>query len=177
MNDRWRLRARSHEGSGASKKPNASHAKSHAAYLRLAVMSALSFAAMYGLMYAMVDQWSNVKPNWNQAYMAGLMTAPMVIFELLLMRSMYESTRLNLTILIGGGGVLIALWLFIRGQVGIGDEQFLKSMIPHHAGAILMCQQASLTDPELEQLCANIVSSQQTEIDFMKAKLEDAWGE
>ncbi len=49
------------------------------AYARLAAMTVLSFISMYILMYAMVDQLANVYPNINQFYMAGLMTAPMVI--------------------------------------------------------------------------------------------------
>jgi len=57
----------------------------HRPYLRLAVMTALSFLAMYVLMYAMVDRAANIHPSFNQAYMAGLMTAPMVVLELLLM--------------------------------------------------------------------------------------------
>ena len=44
-------------------------------------------------------------------------------------------------------------------------------MIPHHGGAILMCEQAPLRDPEIKTLCKTIVSSQQQEIDFMKAQL------
>ena len=49
--------------------------------------------------------------------------------------------------------------LLIRQQTAIGDRQFLRSMIPHHAGAILMCQEASLQDVEIEQLCQGIMSS------------------
>jgi len=44
-------------------------------------------------------------------------------------------------------------------------------MIPHHASAILMCKQAPIRDPEITSLCRAIISSQQTEIDQMKAKL------
>jgi hypothetical protein len=40
-------------------------------------------------MYSMADPISNVYPNINQFYMAGLMTMPMIIIEVLLMRSMY----------------------------------------------------------------------------------------
>jgi len=58
----------------------------------------------------------------------------------------------------------------IRQQTAITDRQFLKSMIPHHAGAILMCRQNLLQDPELQRLCGKIVSSQQAEIDFMESK-------
>jgi uncharacterized protein (DUF305 family) len=62
-------------------------------------------------------------------------------------------------------------WLSIRGQLAITDRQFLRSMIPHHAGAILMCETAPIRDPEIKELCTAIVSSQQSEIDRMKAKL------
>ena len=45
-------------------------------------------------------------------------------------------------------------------------------MIPHHAGAILMCEQASIENREIQELCKTIVSGQQAEIDQMKRKLE-----
>jgi uncharacterized protein (DUF305 family) len=45
-------------------------------------------------------------------------------------------------------------------------------MIPHHAGAILMCEQASLYDAEIKDLCGRIINSQQEEIDQMKAILQ-----
>lgn len=34
-------------------------------------------------------------------------------------------------------------------QVAVSDKQFLKSMIPHHAAAVLMVKEAKLTDPEI----------------------------
>jgi hypothetical protein len=40
-------------------------------------MTVLSFGAMYGLMYAMVNSADNVLASFNQFYMAGLMTAAM----------------------------------------------------------------------------------------------------
>ena len=46
-------------------------------------------------------------------------------------------------------------------------------MIPHHAGAILMCEQASIQGAEIQELCKTIISSQQEEIDQMKAKLQE----
>jgi len=50
---------------------------------------------MYTLMYAMVDSAQDVYHNVNQVYMAGLMTAPMVVIELSLMAGMYQNKRLN----------------------------------------------------------------------------------
>jgi hypothetical protein len=143
-------------------------------YGRLGVMTALSFIAMYLLMYAMVDRLDNVYLNFNQVYMAGLMAAPMVLIELALMRSMYHNQRLNAAIAAGAVVAAVVLVLFIRRQTAVGDPEFLRSMIPHHASAILMCQQASIEAPEIKQLCnrpQGILESQQAEIDQMKAML------
>lgn len=141
-------------------------------YILLAVMTVLSFISMYIFMYAMVDRFANVHPSLNQFYMAGLMTAPMVIIELLLMGAMYENKTANTAILAISAVAVIGFFALIRGQVAIGDRQFLKSMIPHHAGAILMCEQAKLEDPGIKELCRNIVVGQQQEIDDMTARLE-----
>jgi hypothetical protein len=140
-------------------------------YRGLFYMALLSFIAMYVLMYSMVNTYANVYPNLNQFYRADLMAAPMVIIELLVMRSMYANKKLNALIIVLSAGVSVAFFACIQKQAAIGDEQFLKSMIPHHAAAILMCQDASIQDPEIKVLCANIMSGQQAEIDQMKAKL------
>lgn len=142
-------------------------------YRRLLVMAALSFAAMYLLMYAMVESWSHALANLNKAYMAGLMTAPMVVFELLLMRGMYQNARWNAALLGASVVVGIACFAFIRGQVGITDRQFLRSMIPHHSGAILMCTEAPIQDRAIRALCEEIVASQRREITQMKALLDN----
>ena len=140
-------------------------------YGRLLLMTVLSFMAMYILMYAMVDRLGNVFISVNQFYMAALMTAPMVVLELLLMGSMYKDKKLN-AILFGIGVIaLLVFWTLIRQQAAVGDRQFLRSMIPHHAGAILMCEEARLREPEVLQLCEGIVSSQQSEIAKMKSML------
>lgn len=142
-------------------------------YKKLVPMVILSFIAMYFLMFAMVNSTSNIFIGVNQFYMAGLMTAPMIIIELLVMSGMYMNKKLN--------GIIIALsivfglgfFMLIRNQTAIGDREFLKSMIPHHAGAILMCEKAKLQDSEIKKLCDGIISGQQKEIDFMKTKLND----
>ena len=141
-------------------------------YGHLLIMVLLSFVAMYILMYAMVNTLDNVYNNFNQFYMAGLMAAPMVLIELFVMRSMYQDKKRNALIIAGSVIVGLIFFLLIRQQTAISDRQFLRSMIPHHAGAILMCEQASIEDPEIQELCGAIISSQQSEIDQMKAILE-----
>lgn len=142
-------------------------------YKKLALMIVLSFGAMYALMYAMVDVFANVIPNVNQLYMAGLMTMPMLIIEIVIMGGMYKNKKLNYILLASGLILLIAFFTGIRQQTAVGDKQFLKSMIPHHAAAILMAEEASVTDPEIKELIQNIITSQQAEIDQMKAKLNE----
>ena len=146
--------------------------ENHNMYARLLVMSVLSFISMYILMYSMVNTWDNVFNNFNQFYMAATMTAPMVVFELLLMGSMYRNKRLNAAIITGSVIGLIVFFMFIRQQTAVQDEQFIRSMIPHHSGAILMCEEATLQDAELATLCDSIIRAQQEEIDQMKAIME-----
>lgn len=140
-------------------------------YRALALMSLLSFGTMYVLMYAMVDRTSNVYSSVNQAYMAGLMTAPMVVIELVVMRDMYRVRWVNGAILAGSALALALCFVSIRTQVGVSDRQFVRSMIPHHAGAVLMCEKAELRDPDLIALCEQIIAGQRTEIDQMRARL------
>lgn len=149
------------------------HTMSGMQYQKLAWMVIISFIAMFILMYSMVDKFANVIINVNQFYMAGLMTAPMIIIEMALMGSMYKNKKLNTIIMAISAVVLMGCFLFIRTQTKVGDKQFLKSMIPHHAAAILMVKEAKITDPEIKKLADDIISSQQKEIDFMKAKLKE----
>jgi uncharacterized protein (DUF305 family) len=142
-------------------------------YKALAVMGLLSFICMYILMYAMTNTIKNVFPNVNQFYMAGLMAMPMIIIEIILMRHMYMNKKLNLIIMGFSSIALIAFYLLIRQQTGVSDRQFLRSMIPHHSGAILMCEKADIQDPEIKKLCEEIIASQQREIDQMKTKLNE----
>ena len=145
--------------------------KNHYSHLLLMVL--LSFISMYALMYAMVNTFENVYPNFNQFYMAGLMTAPMVVIELAVMGAMYHNKKMNLVIIAAGVIALIVFWILIRQQTAISDKQFLKSMIPHHAGAILMCEKAPIQDPQIRELCRTIISGQQAEILQMKNKLKE----
>jgi hypothetical protein len=145
--------------------------KSH--YTTLAIMAVLSFASMYILMYSMVNRFENVFLNVNQFYMAALMASPMIIIEVLLMRMMYKNKKLNTAIVGVSVIALVGFFLLIRQQTEVSDRQFLKSMIPHHSGAILMCEQADIRDPEIKKLCEEIIAGQQREIELMKRKLKE----
>jgi uncharacterized protein (DUF305 family) len=140
-------------------------------YRQLGVMVALSFAAMYILMYAMANSLDDVYMNVNQVYMAGLMAAPMALIELVVMRGMYSNGRMNAAIMAASLVITVAMFLAIRQQTGVGDRQFLRSMIPHHSGAILMCREAPLQRDDVRALCGQIIENQRREIAQMNAML------
>lgn len=142
-------------------------------YVKLAIMGVLSFISMYILMYSMVDRFENVISNVNQFYMDGLMTTPMLIIEVLLMSSMYANKQRNTLIVAISAIALVGFFLLIRQQTAVSDKQFAKSMIPHHAAAILMAKEAKLSDPELQKLQQEIISAQEKEIRQMKDKLAE----
>lgn len=141
-------------------------------YRQLALMLLASFVAMFALTYAMTNRFDDVYANWNKVYMAALMTAPMGLIEIVLMRGMYQDRKMNLVVAVASLVLLAGAWVAIRQQVAISDTQFLRAMIPHHSSAILMCERTTLTDPELIKLCGTIVAGQQAEIDQMNAALK-----
>jgi hypothetical protein len=139
-------------------------------WTRLLIMAILSFIVMYALMYVMVDTFSNVYVNLDQLYMALVMASAMVLIEIIIMSSMYD-VKVKVTTTILSIIVLISSFISIRGQIGISDKEFLKAMISHHGAAILMCNKAEIQDMEIKKLCSDILSSQQSQIDWMKTKL------
>ena len=100
------------------------------------------------------------------------MVSAMLLIMLIVMRSMYKNQKLNYALL-GLGTALVAIFLtLIRTQAGVGNQQFLHSMIPHHAAAILVCQHSSITDTRIQELCTEIVQTQKEEIRIMKELME-----
>ena len=140
-------------------------------YMMLALNLGISLVIMYVAMFAMIWTWGEFLQNINFFYMALVMWAPMAIVMLVTMRSMYRNANLNGLLYLAFGLVFLLSLIAIRDQSLVGNRQFLRSMIPHHSGAILMCQEASISDPEIKQLCQEIIASQKAEIDQMKAIL------
>lgn len=139
------------------------------AYLMFALNMVLSLIVMYFVMFSMIDGPGDFRHNLNMLYMALTMVAPMGVIMLLTMGGMYPSKPLNVAIHLGLLVILVAALAGTRTQALIGDRQFVASMIPHHSGAILMCEQARLRDAELRALCDDIREGQRREIDQMEA--------
>ncbi|WP_171982554.1 DUF305 domain-containing protein [Sphingomonas sp. LM7] len=141
------------------------------AYASLALQTVVSGIIMYLVMFVMIDGLSSFYNNLNMLYMTLMMVAPMVVLMILAMRHMFPSRAANNALLVGAVVVFLGSFALIRTQTTIGDTAFLRSMIPHHSGAILMCREASIRDPEIKALCDGIIRSQAQEIDQMRAIL------
>lgn len=143
-------------------------------YMMLGLNLVVSTIIMYFVMFTMIWSFGDFFHNLNMFYMALMMATPMGILMLPMMRMMYPNKKLNL-LLYGLFALLLSLGFWgMRAQALVGDRQFVRAMIPHHSGAILMCKRASLRDPELRDLCFRpdgIVASQEREIEQMKAFL------
>ncbi len=144
-------------------------------YMMLGLNLALSFVIMYFVMFAMIWSFADFFNNSNMFYMALAMASPMGILMLLMMGMMYQNQRLNVVLYAAFALIFVLSFWAIRVQGLVGDRQFARAMIPHHSGAILMCERASIRDPELKAICFKpngIIESQVREIDQMKAILE-----
>lgn len=142
-----------------------------APYIRLGINLLASAIVMYLAMFAMIDGSGDFYNNIDMAYMALMMVAPMGVLMLLIMPHMYQSLRANLILYAGFTLLFLGAYAATRSQALVGDEQFLRAMIPHHSGAILMCREAAIADPEIVALCGRIRRSQREEIDQMQAIL------
>ncbi|MHB9002652.1 MAG: DUF305 domain-containing protein [Coriobacteriia bacterium] len=142
-------------------------------YKKLAIVVAINTIVMFLITYVTLWELGHFQPNINRLYMALVMVAPMVLTMMVVMRSMYENKRLNLALYIGFAALFVLALVGIRTQTPVGDDQFLRSMIPHHSSAILMCEEASISDPEVATLCDEIVKTQKEEIAQMEALLAE----
>ena len=101
--------------------------------------------------------------------MAITMWAPMGIFMLATMPGMFPNPSVNIVLYVVFALLTAGSFWATRSQALIDDGQFIDSMIPHHSGAILMCREAKLADPELKTLCEAIIGAQREEIDQMES--------
>lgn len=141
-------------------------------YARLALALGLSLLLMFLLSMSMVRTLDHYYLNLSNFWMAVVMVAPMGLVMVLVMWGMFPDRRINGLLLAGFAGLFVAALTLGRSEALVGDEQFLRSMIPHHSRAILVCQESDITDPEIIQLCEEIVATQREEIRQMQEILE-----
>ena len=146
-----------------------SHGSHGRPYLLFWINMILGLIVMYVVMFSMIDGWGDFRNNLNMLYMAITMWAPMGIFMLATMPGMFPNPSVNIVLYVVFALLTAGSFWATRSQALIDDGQFIDSMIPHHSGAILMCREAKLADPELKTLCEAIIGAQREEIDQMES--------
>ena len=146
-----------------------SHGSHGRPYLMFWINMILGLVVMYVVMFSMIDGWGDFRNNLNMLYMAITMWAPMGIFMLATMSVMFPNRSVNIVLYVVFALLTAGSFWATRSQALIDDGQFIDSMIPHHSGAILMCREAKLADPELKTLCEAIIGAQREEIDQMES--------
>lgn len=141
-------------------------------YAKLAIALLLSLIVMFVLTMSMIVTIDHFYINMSNLWMAVIMVAPMGVIMLAVMSDMFGNIRLNIALYTTFAIIFFGAFLLGRAEVFVGDEQFLKSMIPHHSRAILVCEEASITDPEIIQLCDQIIETQREEIRQMEEILQ-----
>ncbi|WP_075351115.1 DUF305 domain-containing protein [Algoriphagus marinus] len=141
-------------------------------YQKFALMMAVSFVIMYGVMFLNADVFDHVMLSTTRTYMTILMIAPMAVTMMLFMWGMYENKKVNYIIIATAFVVFISTLTMLRNQTLIADIQWMKAMIPHHSSAIMVSQKAHLKDPEAQKLAQEIIEAQKREIAQMKAMID-----
>lgn len=141
-------------------------------YAKLALAVTLNFPIMFALTFSGVNAWNEIFVNLNRFYMAVIMVSAMVPVMVLVMWKMFSKPAWNVGILAVAAFVFVGSFAALRTEAAVGDEQFLRSMIPHHSIAIHTCLNADITDPEIRDLCDQIIESQRSEIAQMKEILD-----
>lgn len=141
-------------------------------YVKFAAILLVSLGLMWVLSMSMIRTIDHFYFNLSNFWMALLMVSAMAIVMVVGMWSMFANRKANIAMLVGFAVLFAGVFALGRTETFVGDEQFLKSMIPHHSRAILVCQESTITDPEIVELCDQIVQSQQEEISQMQSILD-----
>lgn len=143
-------------------------------YLRFAAMIVTSTAVMYALTYTNLFSFSHARVSVERAYMAVLMGAAMAIVMLGFMwGSMYKNLKVNIAIIAAAVVVGGAAFMMSQTQTLVGDEAYMKGMIPHHSIAILTSERADIDDLRVRELADGISQTQVEEINEMEWLLDD----
>lgn len=139
----------------------------------LTIMITLSILIGYYTMTILIPK--NKTNNLNKIYLSILMALYMgeiMLFIEALMNKRVTKFMIGIALLLLVG--IIILTQLIKKQIGINQKEYLKSMIEHHQMAIQMSEKLKEKphDADVDTLLNNIMTSQGTEIEFMRKKLE-----
>lgn len=132
----------------------------------------VSLVVMYFLAFQQIEHPGHFHWSLSVFWISLSMVSAMGIIMLVSMRRMLPHRKANLALFALFAVALLGAFGAGRVEAGVGDDAFLRSMIPHHSRAIHMCEQAALADPEVIELCGEIIEAQREEIAQMERMIE-----
>ena len=140
---------------------------------KFAAMIAASVIAMFFLMYQLIYSWDHATFSMNRLVSSFVMGTVMTLIMLGFMWKMYKGMATKVAVAVAALVLGIILLTINRDQTLIDDEDFMKSMIPHHSIAINNARKSDIRDPRVKRLADEIIESQVREIAEMKWLLDD----
>ena len=122
------------------------------------------FSGLLSIMSIWANRISDVRVSINDLYMVFLMIGWMILFM-----GMFNK---QLKLIVIGLFLVVIIFISIRNQLFVSEEQFIKGMIPHHSMSILMAKrrkEKGVNNPELQQLINSIIKTQEEEISILKS--------
>ena len=142
-------------------------------YLRFAAMIGSSIVVMYLVTYLNVFDVSHIHFSEERVYMALTMGGAMGVVMIAWMWGMYADRRWNIGVVIASL-VLAGVATFLsQTQLLVGDENYMRGMIPHHSIAILTSDRSNIRDVRVRELADEIIEAQRREIAEMEWLLAD----
>ncbi|MCA0909048.1 DUF305 domain-containing protein [Qipengyuania gaetbuli] len=145
----------------------------HGKWSTFFAMIATSIVTMFVLKYSNIYEADHAFFSQTRMWMALMMGMAMIVIMLGFMWGMYKTFATKVVVMVGAiAGFFLFLFL-ARSQSTVGDEAWMKAMIPHHSIAVLTSRRAEISDPRVRKLADSIIEAQVKEIAEMKLLLED----
>ena len=136
-------------------------------------MIATSIVTMFVLKYSNLWESDDIFFSQTRMWMALMMGMAMIVIMLGFMWGMYKSRKTKILVMIGAILGFILFLFLARSQETVGDEAWMKAMIPHHSIAVLTSSRANISDPRVRELADEIIKAQVREIAEMELLLAD----
>lgn len=136
-------------------------------HITIMIISSL-LAGFLSSMNVFTTKFDDMRLHVNDFYMITLMTSLMILFHFIMTGN--KDNNISFWLIIS-----ILIFVCIRTQFLVNDEQFLNGMIPHHSMALLMSKKIVLTtkNNRIKKLAQSIIDSQTQEIKEMNNILNE----
>ena len=145
----------------------------HGKWTTFFAMIATSIVTMFVLKYSNVWEPSHVYFSQTRMWMALMMGMAMIVIMLGFMWGMYKTLKTKIAVMVLAVLGFVLFLFLARSQTTVGDEAWMKAMIPHHSIAVLTSARANISDPRVRELADAIIEAQVKEIAEMELLLED----